>query len=92
MHAQRPLSQIIASLRMPGALYADGTGAVVVAAVEGVYWTALVDTAERALKAGLPAEALHPEFWVSGYVSDEARRQLTLRGWIVRDYAFDQGP
>jgi hypothetical protein len=91
VHARRPLSQIIASLRMPGALYADGSGAVVVAAVEGVYWTALVDTAERALTAGLPAASPHPELWVTGFVSDEARSQLTHRGWIIRDYAFDPG-
>jgi hypothetical protein len=92
VHAQRPLSQIIASLRMPGALYADGSGSVVVAAVEGVYWTALVDTAERALKAGLPASAPHAELWVTGYVSELARQQLIARGWIVRDYAFDPSP
>jgi hypothetical protein len=92
VHTQHPLSLIIASLRMPGARYADGSGCVVVAAVEGVYWTALVDSAERALKAGLPVGTPQAEMRVTGFVSDEARRQLTTRGWLVKDYAFDPEP
>jgi hypothetical protein len=89
VHPRHPLSHIITSLHLPGALYADGSGCIVVAAAESIYWTALFESGETALRTALPKNLSSVDLWVTGYVSDEATRQLTLRGWTVRPYAFD---
>ena len=65
-----------------------GVGVVVIAA-DGVFWTALTEQGERSVHTSLSADTQPIELWVEGYVSDEAIRQLSERGWTVRAYAFD---
>ena len=88
LHQQRPLSSLLAALRLPGGLLADGEGCVVVAAVESIYWTPLVDAAEQLLRSALPTTSHPAVLYVTGSVSDVASAQLRSRGWGVRPHAF----
>ena len=92
VHREHPLGAVLPSIRLPGATYADGSGSIVVVAVESLYWTPLVDEGERVLRAGLPATTPSAQLWIAGAVSDEAQRQLSARGWQVRGYAFEDSP
>jgi len=92
VHREHPLGAVLPSIRLPGATYADGSGSIVVVAVESLYWTPLVDEGEQVLRAGLPATTPSAQLWIAGAVSDEAQRQLSARGWQVRGYAFEDSP
>jgi len=86
LHARRPVSRILAGLRLPTAQFADGRIAVV-GAFDGVYWTEDVATYEAALHALLPAGSSNLELWVSSTLSPRARSELEARGWDVHDRA-----
>jgi hypothetical protein len=82
LHAHRPVSGILAGLRLPAAQLADG-GIVVPGAIDALYWTEDVALDEAALHALLPSSSGKLELWVSGTVSTRARRELESRGWDV---------
>jgi len=86
LHARRPVSRILAGLRLPTAQFADGRIAVV-GAFDAVYWTEDVATYEAALHALLPAGSGNLELWVSSTLSPRARSELSARGWDVHDNA-----
>jgi hypothetical protein len=88
VHAHRPVTRIVAGLRLPAAQFADG-GMVVVGAFDAVYWTEDVATDEAALHAILPTNSSHLELWVSGSLSAHARTELTARGWDVHDHSAE---
>jgi hypothetical protein len=85
LHARRPVSRILAGLRLPTAQFADGR-IVVVGAFDAVYWTEDVATYEAALHALLPLGS-SLELWVSSTLSPRARSELAARGWDVHDNA-----
>jgi hypothetical protein len=82
LHAHRPVSRILAGLRLPAAQLADG-GIIVPGAIDALYWTDDVAIDEAALHALLPASSGKLELWVSGTVSTRARQELESRGWDV---------
>jgi hypothetical protein len=82
LHTHRPVSRILAGLRLPAAQLADG-GIIVPGAIDALYWTEDVAIDEAALHALLPASSGKLELWVSGSVSTRARRELESRGWDV---------
>jgi hypothetical protein len=82
-HEAHPLVSLLPDVRLPAGVYADGSGGVVTAAVEAVYWTATVDAAERTLAAGLPTTLTSRTLRIRGTVSERAKEQLTARGWTV---------
>ncbi len=88
LHARRPVSRILAGLRLPTAQLADG-GIAVVGAFDAVYWTQDVAADEAALHALLPANAGALQLWVAGSVSSRARSELTGRGWEVHEHAAE---
>jgi len=88
LHARRPLSRILAGLRLPSAQLVDG-GIVVLGAFDAVYWTDDVANYETALHALLPASTGRLELWASGSVSLRASSELSARGWEVHDHAAE---
>ena len=88
MHARRPVTRLIAGVRMPCAQFADQRIAVF-GAFDAVQWTAEVAGYEGAMLAALPADAPAREVWLSGSVSSRARGALEQRGWEVHAQAFD---
>jgi hypothetical protein len=81
-HARAPLATIVAGVRLPVALGADGH-LVVCAAFEAIYWTQGVAQLEAELRAALPAQAagMPREAWFEGELSALARAALESRGW-----------
>jgi len=88
LHARRPVTRILAGLRLPTVQLGDGT-IVVLGAFDAVYWTEDVDRYESALRATLPAGSKGLELWLSGAISPRARTELTTRGWEVHDNAVE---
>lgn len=88
LHTTHPLARILAGLLIPGAETQDGHLAVA-GAFDAIYWTADVAGYEAALRAALPPSARGPEIWLSGSISERARRELVTRGWEVHDHAWD---
>jgi hypothetical protein len=88
LHARRPVTRILAGLRLPTVQLGDGT-IVVLGAFDAVYWTEDVDHYESALRAALPAGSKGLELWLSGAISPRARTELTTRGWEVHDNAVE---
>jgi hypothetical protein len=86
LHTRRPVSRILAGLRLPTAQFADGR-IVVLGAFDAVYWTEDVASYEAALHALLPAGSSNLELWLSGALSPRARSELSARGWDVHDQA-----
>jgi hypothetical protein len=84
-HAHRPVTQIVAGLRIPAAQLADGRF-VLFCAVDAVQWTEEVADYERNLREALPHSALR-EVWITGSVSPIARAALEQRGWAVHSEA-----
>jgi hypothetical protein len=86
LHAHRPVTRIVAGLRLPTAQFGDGR-IVVLGAFDSVYWTEDVATYEAALRAALSPASKGMEVWLSGTISPRARSELTTRGWDVHDNA-----
>jgi hypothetical protein len=82
LHARRPVSRILAGLRLPAAQFGD-EGIIVPGAIDALYWTEDVAIDEAALHALLPSSPGKLELWVSGSVSTRARKELESRGWDV---------
>jgi hypothetical protein len=88
VHARSPIARILPGLRLPAAQTRDG-GIVVSGAFDAVYWTEQVAGYETELHATLPAGSKALDLWLSGALSPEARSELTARGWVVHDHAWD---
>jgi hypothetical protein len=86
MHARRPITRILAGLRLPCAQFADRRVAVF-GAFDAVQWTAEVAGYEGAIIGALPADIPAREVWLSGAISPRARAALEQRGWEVHDHA-----
>ena len=81
VHASYPLTAVMAGLRLPAALRADG-GIVVCGAFESLYWTEDVSQLERQLWTALPPHTpLGREFWITGTLSKRAQRAAQDLGW-----------
>jgi hypothetical protein len=91
VHAQRPLQRILAGLRVPTALTADGH-VLVVGAFDSVYWTEDVARYGAELRGLLPADVAIREVWLSGPASSQAQSELRARGWEVHDNAAKSLP
>ena len=85
-HARRPVTRIVAGLRLPSAQFADGRIAVF-GAFDAVQWTAEVAGYEGAILDALPADIAAREAWLSRTISPRARAALGQRGWEVHDNA-----
>lgn len=85
-HASHPVTSVIAGVRLPAALRADGS-VVVCGGFEAVYWTEGVAELDRQLRAALPpaAPGVARELWVAGTVSERARAAGRELGWNVRE-------
>jgi hypothetical protein len=83
-HAKRPLTRILAGLRVPTAQLADGT-VIVFGSFDAVRWTEEVAGYERDVRAALPADAHGRELWLTASVSPRARTELEQLGWTVHD-------
>ncbi|MEI8298355.1 MAG: hypothetical protein WCH32_10050 [Pseudomonadota bacterium] len=83
VHAREPLASILPGLRLPAARTAAGQ-VVVAGAFDALYWTAVVEEAERAMRAALGSAEAPIQVWVSGDVSARAETELAARGWQVR--------
>lgn len=88
LHARRPLTRIVAGLRLPTGQFSDGR-LVVLGSFDCVYWTDDVAVYESTLRASLPPAANGLELWLSGSVSPLARSELITRGWEVHDNAAE---
>ena len=86
MHARRPITRIVAGLRLPSAQFADRRVAVF-GAFDAVQWTAEVAGYEGAILDALPADIPGREVWLSGAISQRARAAVEQRGWEVHDHA-----
>ena len=81
VHASEPLTAVVAGLRLPAGLRADG-GLVVCGAFESVYWTQNVSRLERQLWTALPPHTpLRRELWIAGTLSKRAQRAALDLGW-----------
>jgi len=85
-HARRPITRIVAGLRLPSAQFADGRVAVF-GAFDAVQWTAEVAGYEGAILGALPSDLPAREVWLSGAISQRARAAMEQRGWEVHDHA-----
>jgi len=85
-HARRPITRIVAGLRLPTAQFADRRVAVF-GAFDAVQWTAEVAGYEGAILDALPADAPAREVWLSGAISQRARAAMEQRGWEVHEQA-----
>lgn len=85
-HARRPISRIVAGVRLPTAQFADGRIAVF-GAFDAVQWTEEVASYEGTIASVLPADQPAREVWLSGFVSPRARAALEQRGWQVHEHA-----
>jgi hypothetical protein len=90
-HAREPIERILPGLRLPTAQTRDGRIAAF-GSFDAVYWTEEVAGYESALRAALPPASKEKELWLSGAVSASARAELTTRGWVVHDHAWDGVP
>jgi hypothetical protein len=84
--ARRPITRIVAGLRLPSAQFADRRVAVF-GAFDAVQWTVEVAGYEGAILNALPADRPAHEVWLSGAISQRARAVLEQRGWEVHDQA-----
>lgn len=82
MHEHRPVTRIVAGLRLPCAQFADGRIAVF-GAFDAVQWTSEVAGYEGAILDALPAGIPAREVWLNGTISPRARAVLEQRGWEV---------
>lgn len=85
-HARRPITRIVAGLRLPSGQVADQRVAVF-GAFDAVQWTSEVAAYEGAILEALPADIPAREVWLSGALSQRARAALEQRGWEVHDHA-----
>lgn len=92
VHARQPVAEVLAGLRLPAALRADGN-IVVCGAFESVYWTEAVSQLEEQLRTALAPQPPHRtrELWVAGALSERARRAGEDRGWELHE-APDEAP
>jgi hypothetical protein len=91
VRASYPFTSVVAGLRLPAALRADG-GIVVCGAFESVYWTRDVSQLERQLWTALPPHTpLSREFWIAGTLSKRAQRAAQDLGWELHQ-APDEAP
>jgi len=90
MHASHPVASVLAGLRLPAALRADGS-VVACGAFEAVYWTEDVSRLDEQLRTALPAQppGAARELWVAGTLSERARRAAHDRGWDVHEVPDD---
>lgn len=89
-HASQALTSVLADVRLPAALRADGS-IVVCGAFESVYWTEDVAKGEEQLRNTLASEVggAARELWVAGAISDGARTALRDRGWRLHEVSDD---
>jgi hypothetical protein len=85
-HARRPITRIVAGLRLPSAQFADRRVAVF-GAFDAVQWTAEVAGYDGAIVDALSPDIAAREVWLSGAISRRARAALEQRGWEVHDHA-----
>lgn len=92
VHADRPVASVVAGVRLPAALRADGS-VVVCGAFESVYWTEAVSHLDEQLRAALPPQppGRARELWVAGILSDPARGAAHERGWELHEVP-DEAP
>ena len=92
VHASQPLASVLAGLRLPSALRADG-GIVVCGAFEAVYWTETVAQLEQGLRTAMPPQppGSAREMWLAGTLSERARRAGLDLGWQLHE-APDEAP
>lgn len=92
VHADRPVASVVAGVRLPAALRADGS-VVVCGAFESVYWTEAVSHLDEQLRAALPPQPPGGtrELWVAGILSEPARRAAHERGWELHEVP-DEAP
>jgi len=88
MHARRPVTRLVAGIRLPCARFADGRLAVF-GAFDAVSWTAEVASYEGAILAALPPDAPARELWLGGTISARARAALEQKGWEIHAQADD---
>ena len=84
-HAGDPVAAIVAGVRLPTALRADGR-LLVCGAFESIYWTAGVADLEAQLETALATQPrpVARELWIAGTLSERARGALESRGWQLR--------
>ncbi|MGO9884594.1 MAG: hypothetical protein ACLPV4_16460 [Solirubrobacteraceae bacterium] len=87
-HASQPVTAVIAGVRLPAALRADGS-VVVCGAFEAVYWTEDVARLDAQLTKALPGSAANAarELWVAGTLSARARAAAHDLGWQLHEVA-----
>ena len=92
VHARSPVASVVAGVRLPAALRADGS-VVVCGAFEAVYWTESVAGLEQQLRTALPPQPPGGvrELWVAGTLSERARRAALMRGWELHEVP-DEAP
>jgi len=83
-HAQRPVTRIVAGLRIPAAQLASGT-VVIFGAFDAVHWTEDVAGYESAIRGALPPGTSGREIWLTESASPRARAELEKLGWAVHD-------
>lgn len=80
LQMQAPFASVIAELRMPAAIRADGR-ITVAAPFDAVAWTEAVAGYEEALRAALPANGGGRDLWLAAAPSARAAGELEARGW-----------
>lgn len=87
-HASQPVTAVIAGVRLPAALRADGS-VVVCGAFEAVYWTEDVARLDAQLTKALPGSAANAarELWIAGTLSARARAAAHDLGWRLHEVA-----
>jgi hypothetical protein len=87
-HTSRPVAAVIAGVRLPAALRADGS-VVVCGAFEAVFWTEDVARLDAQLTKALPSSAANAarELWIAGTLSERARAAAHDRGWQLHEVA-----
>jgi hypothetical protein len=91
-HARSPVASVVAGVRLPAALRADGS-VVVCGAFEAIYWTEAVSGLDQQLRTALPPQPPGGvrELWVAGTLSERARRAALTRGWELHEVP-DEAP
>ena len=81
---ERPVTRVIADMAIPIGVRADDT-AIALAAADRVYWSETVAEAAAYHRETTDLPDTGHELWLSGGVSERARRELAALGWDIRE-------